>query len=75
MQWAKDNLHNSFDNVVCTDESTIQLENNQTFLYSKVGSAPKRKPQAKHPFKVMACRDVTNYEAEEALASLLFLES
>ena len=31
VQWAKDNLHSSFDIVVWTDESTIQLENNRTF--------------------------------------------
>ena len=53
VQWAKDNLHSSFDDVVWTDESTIQLENNRTFSYRKVGSAPKPKPRAKHPFKVM----------------------
>ena len=53
VQWVKDNLHSSFDDVVSTDESTIQLENNRTFSYRKVGSAPKPKPRAKHPFKVM----------------------
>ena len=39
--------------MVWTDKSTIQLENNRTFSYRKVGSAPKPKPRAKHPFKVM----------------------
>ena len=53
LQWAKDNLHSSFDDVVWTDESTIQLENNRTFSYRKDGSASKPKPRGKHPFKVM----------------------
>ena len=53
VQWVKDNLHSSFDDVVWTDGSTIQLENNWMFLYQKVGSAPKLKPWAKHPFKIM----------------------
>lgn len=40
VQWAKDNLHSSFDGAVWTDKSTFQLENNQMFLYQKVGFAP-----------------------------------
>ena len=35
VQWAKDNLHSFVDDVVWTDESTIQLENNRTFSYRK----------------------------------------
>lgn len=53
VQWGRDNLHTSFDDIVWTDESTIQLENNRTFSFRKVGSALKRKPRVKHPFKVM----------------------
>jgi transposase len=30
VEWARANLHESFDNVVWTDESTIQLDNNCT---------------------------------------------
>jgi len=62
VQWAKDNLHSSFDDVVCTDESTIQLENNRTFSYRKVGSAPKPKPCAKHPFKFMVWAGISKIE-------------
>ena len=53
VEWARANLHESFDNVVWTDESTIQLENNRTYSYRKVGSQPKRKARVKHPYKVM----------------------
>ena len=53
LQWAVKNRDNSFEDVVWTDESMIQLENHRTFSYRKVGTAPKPKPRAKHPYKVM----------------------
>ena len=51
--WARENLANDFEDVVWTDESMIQLENNRTFGYRKVGMAPKPKPRPKNPYKVM----------------------
>lgn len=53
VQWTRDNLDFSFGDVVWTNKSTIQLENNWTFSFQKVGSAPKLTPWAKQPFKVM----------------------
>ena len=53
MEWATENLHNDFEDVVWTDESMIQLENHRTFSYRKVGAPPKPKARAKHPYKVM----------------------
>ena len=53
MQWARQNLHNRFENIVWTDESMIQLENHRTFSYRKVGEAPRPKAQPKHPLKIM----------------------
>ena len=32
VEWARENLNNTFENVVWTDESMIQLENHRTFL-------------------------------------------
>ena len=60
VQWVKDNLLNSFDDVVWTDEFTIQLENNWTFSYRKAGSPPKRKLRAKHLLKVMVWAGISN---------------
>ena len=51
--WARANEHNTFDTIVWTDESMIQLENHRTFSYRKVGEAPRPKARAKHPYKVM----------------------
>ena len=53
MEWARENLHKKFENIVWTDESMIQLENHHTFSYRKVGEAPRPKARAKHPYKVM----------------------
>ena len=53
MQWARENLHNRFENIVWTDESMIQLENHQTFSYRKVGEAPRPKARPKYPLKIM----------------------
>ena len=65
VQWALKHRGNDFEDVVWTDESTIQLENHRTFSFRKVGTAPKPKPRAKHPYKVMvwagiSCKGATN---------------
>ena len=65
LQWAMKNRDNSFEDVVWTDESTIQLENHRMFSYRKVGTAPKPKPRVKHSYKVMvwagiSCKGATN---------------
>ena len=51
--WVKENLENSFEDVVWTDESMIQLENHRTFSYRKIGAAPKPKARPRNPFRVM----------------------
>ena len=53
VSWARDNEHNTFDDIVWTDESMIQLENHRTFSYRKTGEAPRAKARTKHPYKVM----------------------
>ena len=53
MEWACENFHKKFENIVWTDESMIQLENHRTFSYRKVGEPPRPKARAKHPYKVM----------------------
>ena len=53
MEWAREDLHKKFENIVWTDKSIIQLENHCTFSYRKVRKAPRQKVWAKHPYKVM----------------------
>ena len=53
VQWALKHCGNDFEDVVWTDESTIQLEKHRMFSFRKVGTAPKLKPRVKHPYKVM----------------------
>ena len=39
VSWAHKNLDNTFQDIVWMDESLIQLENDGTFSYQKVGAA------------------------------------
>lgn len=52
LQWAQQNRHDSFDNVIWSDETTVQLENHRRFCYRKEGEKPRTKPRPKHPIKV-----------------------
>ena len=45
LQWCELNKDDSFDDVVWSDESTIQLENHRRFCCRKLGQAPKPKPR------------------------------
>lgn len=48
LQWARDNLieaSNGFNDVIWTDESSIQLETHRRHSYRKLGDAPKCKPR------------------------------
>ena len=52
LNWARTFLHDSFDNVIWSDETTVQLETHRRFCYRKEGEKPRPKPRAKHPIKV-----------------------
>ena len=52
LEWARNNLHNEFNNVIWTDEASVQLETHRRFSYRKAGEPPTLKPRAKHPVKV-----------------------
>ena len=52
LQWAQDNLHENFEDVIWSDETTVQLENHRRFCYRKDGERPRPKPRPKHPIKV-----------------------
>ena len=43
--WAQENMKLEFDNVIWTDESSIQLETHRRFCCRKLGQAAKPKPR------------------------------
>ena len=45
LQWAIDNQGLDFDDVVWTDECTVQLESHRRFCCRKVGERPRNKPR------------------------------
>ena len=52
LEWAKLYKDDDFENVIFTDESTVQLESHRRFCCRKKGEAPRPKPRPKHPLKV-----------------------
>lgn len=45
LNWAKENIGDTFDNVVWTDETTVQLQTHRRFCCRKRGEAPRNKPR------------------------------
>ena len=52
LEWATMYLHDNFEDVIWSDETTIQLETHRRFCCRKVGEKPRLKPCPKHPVKV-----------------------
>ena len=52
LEWARAHLHNHFEDVVWSDETTVQLECHKRFYCRKKGKRPHPKPCAKHPVEV-----------------------
>ena len=52
LEWAHQYRDDDFENVLWTDECTVQLENHRRFCYRKQGQRPKPKPKPKHLIKV-----------------------
>ena len=54
--WACDNylevLEGGFEDVVWSDETTVQLETHRRYAHRKKGEQAKLKPRAKHPIKL-----------------------
>ena len=44
-EWAQQHLGQSFDDVIWTDEATIQMESHRRFACRKRGEAPRPKPK------------------------------
>lgn len=45
LDWSQRYKEDEFEDVIWTDESTIQLENHRSFCCRKIGQAPKPKPR------------------------------
>ena len=52
LTWARTFLHDNFDDVIWSDETTVQMETHRRFCYRKDGEKPRPKPRPKHPLKV-----------------------
>ena len=52
LQWAREYRDNNFENVVWTDETSVQLETHKCFYCHKLRQKPRYKPRPKHPVKV-----------------------
>ena len=50
--WAQEHLGGSFDDVIWTDETTVQTEAHRRFCCHRFGRKPRYKPRPKHPVKV-----------------------
>jgi len=52
LEWAQRNLHDTFEDVIWTDEASIQLDWHKRYSCRKEGERPRPKPRPKHPTKV-----------------------
>ena len=50
--FAQTYFYDRFEDVIWSDETTIQLETHKRFCYRKEGEKPRPKPRPKHPVKV-----------------------
>ena len=53
LKWAQKNKAMTFENVVYTDETTVQIETHRQTCSYKRGCKPRYKPKTKHPLKVL----------------------
>ena len=52
LEWAKLNKDMSFEDLIYTDETTVQIETHRRTCCYKRGQKPRYKPKPKHPLKV-----------------------
>ena len=52
LKWAKENQDMTFEDVIFTDETTVQIETHRCTCCYKRGLKPRYKPKPKHPIKV-----------------------
>lgn len=52
VQWVTENINDSFNDVIWTDETSVWLEQHSKRSYRRKGVARKRKPKPKYPLKL-----------------------
>ena len=52
LEWARQNLGGTFEDVIWSDETSVQMESHRRFHCYKKGQKPSYKPRLKHPVKV-----------------------
>lgn len=52
LEWARQNLGDTFEDVIWSDETSVQMESHRRFHCYKRGNKPRYKPRPKHPTKV-----------------------
>ena len=52
LEWARENQTDAFDDVIWSDETSVQLDTHRRFCCRKEGMKPRPKPRPKHPIKV-----------------------
>ena len=52
LEWAQKYSGDDFEDVIWTDETSVQLETHRCFCCCKNGQKPRNKPRPKHPVKV-----------------------
>ena len=53
LEWARAHLHDNFEDVLWTVESSVQLQCHKRFCCRKKGEQPRPNPRAKHPVRCM----------------------
>lgn len=65
LQWARTCLNDEFNDVIWTDETTVQIETHKRYCYHKKGEKPRPKPRPKHPTKVHVWGGISRRGATE----------
>ena len=52
LRWAQENVAETFEDVIWSDETSVQMETHRRFCCRKKGQKPCYKPRPKHPVKV-----------------------
>ena len=61
LDWARTYINDDFNNVIWSDETTVQIETHKRYCYRKEG----QKPRPKHPVKVHVWAGISKQGATE----------
>lgn len=65
LEWAQTYMHDDFENVIWSDETTVQLETHRRHCYRKKNEKPRLKPKPKHPIKVHVWAGISKHGPTE----------